>query len=72
MGGQTFDISVMGEMGPRLRAAFEDVDVTVGRGVTRLRVVCRDTAVLHGIIDRIASFGLELLDVHPVDEQSRS
>ena len=31
---QTYDISVVGELGERLRGWFDDVDVTVGRGST--------------------------------------
>jgi hypothetical protein len=67
MSKQVFDISVMGEMSSELRNAFDDVDVTVERGHTRLRVVSVDSSTLHGILDRLESFGLELLDIHSVD-----
>ena len=50
------------------RAEFEDVEVTVDRSVTRLRLVSADPSVLHGVLNRIDALGLELLDVHHVDE----
>jgi hypothetical protein len=67
MSRRILDIRVKGEMGPQLREAFEDVELTVDRGVTRLRVVGRDSSTLHGILDRLESFGLELIDLHSVD-----
>ena len=42
--------------------------VTVANGVSRLRVTCPDPSVLHGILHRIDAYGLELLDVRPIDE----
>jgi hypothetical protein len=64
MSQRIFDIRVKGEMSLELREAFEDVEVDVDRGVTRLQVLGSDTTVLHGILDRLESLGLELLDVH--------
>jgi hypothetical protein len=55
-------------MSPRLRADFEDVEITIDRSVTRLRVVCNDTSTMHRILDRIEALGLELLDVRGIDE----
>ncbi|HZY08752.1 MAG TPA: hypothetical protein VFE69_13435 [Ilumatobacteraceae bacterium] len=69
MSQRIFDICVKGEMSPALREAFEDVDVTIDRGFTRLRLVAHDTTMLHGLLDRLESFGLELLDIHSVDPQ---
>jgi hypothetical protein len=62
-----FEIRVKGEMSPKLRDAFDDVELTIDRSITRLRVVGRDTSTLHGILDRLESFGLELIDLHSVD-----
>jgi len=67
MSQQVFDISVMGEMSDELRDAFDDVHVTVERGQTRLRVVSLDASTLYGILDRLESLGLELLEIHSVD-----
>jgi hypothetical protein len=67
MSQRILDIRVKGEMGPQLRDAFEDVELATDRGITRIRVVGRDSSTLHGILDRLESFGLELIDLHSVD-----
>ena len=67
---QVFVITVTGEMDEPLRAEFENVELTVDRGVTRLRLVSADASALHGVLDRIAALGLELLDVHQVEQGS--
>ena len=38
--------------------------------MTRLRLVSADPSALHGLLNRIAALGLELLDVHKVEEGS--
>jgi hypothetical protein len=63
-------ITVTGEMDDRLREEFEDAEISTEHGVTRLRVASVDASVLHGFLNRIAAFGLELLDVRQVDEGS--
>jgi hypothetical protein len=65
---EVFVVSVTGEMSAALREQFDDVDVTVEHGVSRLRVVCPDSSVLHGLLNRIDALGLELIDVRPIDE----
>jgi hypothetical protein len=65
---QVFIVSVTGEMSAALREQFDDVDVTVEHGVSRLRVMCPDSSVLHGVLNRIDALGLELIDVRPIDE----
>jgi hypothetical protein len=70
MSQRIFEISVKGEMGPRLRDAFEDVEPTIDHGITRLRVAGSDTSTLHGILDRLESFGLELLELHSIGSGS--
>jgi hypothetical protein len=65
---EVFVISVTGEMTEALREQFDDVDVTVEHGVSRLRVMCPDSSVLHGLLNRIDALGLELIDVRPIDE----
>ena len=64
MGHQVFVITVTGEMDERLREQFEDLEITVEYGVTRLHLVSADASVLHGVLNRIDLLGLELLDVH--------
>lgn len=55
-------LTVKGEPGELLRAAFDDVAVSSGPGVTVLSAEL-DQAGLHGLLDRIADLGLELLDL---------
>jgi hypothetical protein len=68
MSRQVFAITVAGEMDEELRKQFDDVEVTVEHGVTRLRAVCPDPSVLHGVLHRLDDLGLELLDVRPIGE----
>jgi hypothetical protein len=70
MGGQVFVITVTGELDQPLRDEFADVDITVDHSVTRLRLVGTDPSALHGLLNRVAVLGLELLDVHQVEEGS--
>jgi hypothetical protein len=55
-------IRVAGEMSAALRAEFDDLGVSVDRGVTRLSLR-GDAAAVHGVIHRLESLGLELLDL---------
>jgi hypothetical protein len=56
-------VTVAGEMSEDLRQEFDDLDLTVGHSVTRIRVVGGDPSVLHGVLHRIEALGLELLGV---------
>jgi hypothetical protein len=70
MSQRIFDIRVKGEMSARLRESFEDVEITIDHSVTQLHVVCNDVSALHGILDRIETLGLELLDLRQSDGRS--
>ena len=63
-------VTVTGEMDHSLREEFADVGITVDHSVTRLHLVSTDPSALHGVLNRIAVLGLELLDVHQVEEGS--
>jgi hypothetical protein len=65
--GEVFVISVTGEMSAALREQFDDLDVTIERGVSRVRVVGPDSSALHGVLNRIDGLGLELIDVRLID-----
>jgi hypothetical protein len=56
-------VTVAGEMSAALLDEFDDFEVIVGRGVTRVRAASADPSVLNGLIHRVESFGLELLEV---------
>ena len=66
MQSRTYEITFAGQAGTTLRAAFDDCEVSVGPGTTTLRAGLLDQSALHGLIQRIASLGLELLEVHVV------
>ena len=59
-------MTFVGQAGTAVRAEFDDCEVTVGPGTTTLRAELLDQGALHGLMQRIAALGLELLDVHAV------
>jgi hypothetical protein len=60
---QTYEITFLGQAGHTLRAEFEDCEVTIGRGTTTLRAELPDRGALSGLMERINSLGLDVLDV---------
>jgi hypothetical protein len=60
-------VTVKGEPGELLRAAFEDVEVSSAPGVTVLTAEL-DQPALHGLLTRIEDLGLELLDMRLIAE----
>ena len=66
MKGTRYDITFKGEAGVATRAAFEDVDISVGHGFTVLHAELPDQAAIRGVLDRIAALGLELTEVRLV------
>ncbi|HEY6322175.1 MAG TPA: hypothetical protein VJA16_11520 [Thermoanaerobaculia bacterium] len=62
---QTYEITFVGQAGSTLRSEFDDCEVTVGRDTTTLRAELPDQAALSGLVLRITSLGLELIDMHP-------
>jgi hypothetical protein len=60
---RTYEITFAGQAGTALRAEFDDCDVSVGQGTTTLRAEIPDQGALQGLLQRITSLGLELLDV---------
>lgn len=71
MRAQTYEITFLGQAGDALRAEFEDCDVTVGPGTTTLRAQLPDQGALSGLMERITSYGLEVIDVSLVAPQPR-
>ena len=65
-----YALTVKGEPGELLQAAFDDVAVSSRPGVTVLSAEL-DQAGLHGLLERIGDLGLELLDVRLVAETNR-
>ena len=61
-----YEITVIGQAGDALRAAFDDCAMIIGPGVTTLRVQVPDQAALWGLIQRVIGLGLELVELHLV------
>ncbi len=62
-----YELVVRGEIGDRFAARFEDMRLTRRSGRTVISGTVRDQAQLHGLIERIAELGLELVSVNPID-----
>jgi hypothetical protein len=62
----TYEITFTGQAGSALLAEFDDCEVTVASGTTTLRAELPDQAALVGLVERIASLRLEVVDVHLV------
>ena len=60
----TLVITVRGVAGPWVRAAFDDVELSVVGDTTVLRSAGIDQAALHGLLRRIQDLGLEVVEVH--------
>ena len=62
---RTYRIIVLGRLSERFASAFEGVTVEPGTGETVL-IGKLDQAQLHGILDRLRDFGLDLRGVEEV------
>ena len=59
----TYEVTFLGQAGDTLRAEFDDCEVTIGPGTTTLRAELPDRGALAGLIERISSLGLDVIDV---------
>ena len=66
MRSQIYEITFTGQAGSALQAEFDDCEVTLGPGTTTLRAEVPDQGALSGLMDRITSLGLEVIDMHLV------
>ena len=71
MQSQTYEVTFLGQAGTTLRAEFDDCEVTIGPGTTTLRAELPDQGALSGLIERITSLGLDVIDVSLVAPPSR-
>jgi hypothetical protein len=60
---QTYEITFLGQAGSTLRAEFDDCEITIGPGITTLRAELPDRGALTGLMERINSLGLDVIDV---------
>jgi hypothetical protein len=58
------EITIRGRLGDTLIGAFDGLTATSTTAQTVLRGELADQAALYGVLERIESLGLELLDVH--------
>lgn len=63
---QTYEITFLGQAGTTLQAEFDDCQVTVGPGTTTVRAELPDRGALSGLMERINSLGLDVIDVNLV------
>lgn len=63
MQSQTYEITFLGRAGSTLSAEFDDCEITVGPGTTTLRADLPDQSAFSGLMERISSLGLKVIDV---------
>jgi hypothetical protein len=66
MTARDYEIVVSGEFGRRHCAAFEDLEVSVSGGQTRLSGTLPDRAALYGVLRRLEDLSLEIIDIRSV------
>ena len=66
MRSQTYEITFLGQAGATVRAEFDDCEVSIGPGRTTLRAELPDRGALTGLMERINSLGLDVIDVSMV------
>jgi hypothetical protein len=66
--GTVYRIVVRGELSARYGAAFEGMEMETKYGQTILTGEVKDPPHLHGILDRISGFGLELVSVEALPQ----
>jgi hypothetical protein len=70
-GGGSYEIRIKGRLSDSLLAAFEGLSATVEPVDTVLHGQVRDQAVLFGLLDRIRSMVLELVEVRRLPGEGR-
>jgi len=68
---QTYEITFTGQAGATLRSEFDDCEVSIGPGTTTLRAELPDQGALTGLVQRITSLGLEVVDLHLITPPGR-
>jgi len=60
---QTYEITFLGQASITLRTEFEDCEVTIGPGITTVRAELPGRGALSGLMARVNSLGLDVIDV---------
>jgi hypothetical protein len=58
-----YTITLRGRLSERFAAAFPGASIELGDGQTGLVTECFDQSQLHGLLDRLQGFGLELISI---------
>jgi hypothetical protein len=61
-----YEIRIRGKVGDPLLASFEGLDASIRPAETVLRGEVADQAALHGLLDRIQTLGLDLIELREV------
>ena len=62
-----YEIRIKGRLSDSLSGAFEDFTAAVRPAETVMRGEVRDQSELHGVLERIQSLGLELIEVRRLE-----
>jgi hypothetical protein len=66
-----YRIVVKGRLSDTLGSAFDGMELEPSLGETVLTGWLEDQSKLHGTLDRIRDFGIELVSINPVQESER-
>jgi hypothetical protein len=66
-----YEIHIRGRVGPELTEVFDGLNAEVQPVETVLHGELVDQAALHGVLDRVRSLGLELIEVRRLPESDR-
>jgi hypothetical protein len=61
-----YELKIRGVASDLVRAEFDDVELWEDQGATCIRTGTADTATLYGLIKRVETFGLVLLEVDEI------
>jgi hypothetical protein len=65
----SYEIRIRGKVGDPLLSSFGELDASIRPAETVLRGMIPDQAALHGLLDRIQSLGLELIEVRQLTDR---
>ena len=71
MSSQQYRVIVDGELGARYASAFEGMTISAHDGMTEITGSIIDQSHLQGLLGRIASLGLKLHSLTPLDTDTR-
>jgi len=69
VGSNRYRIVLRGRLSERFESAFEGMTLEPGPNQTVLVGEVRDQAHLHGLLDRLRDFGIELIAVEPASAE---